>query len=102
MTSFYMSKEWHRTRYLVLERDGFICTVPHCHAEATIVDHIVSRNAGGSDEPSNLRSLCPLHDNQVKEQQRGGRRARGGQFVVQCDVNGMPRDPNHPWYRKRT
>jgi 5-methylcytosine-specific restriction protein A len=32
-----------------------------CGAPATDVDHVISRAAGGSDDPANLQSLCAHH-----------------------------------------
>jgi 5-methylcytosine-specific restriction endonuclease McrA len=53
-----MSKGWPaiRARHLTLEPD---CRV--CGAEAVTVDHITARARGGTDEDSNLRSLCARH-----------------------------------------
>ena len=70
---FYLSPEWKETRARVLERDGHRCTVPGCDRRAFIVDHIVSRKAGGSDADANLRSLCRDHDNAGKENHLGER-----------------------------
>jgi 5-methylcytosine-specific restriction endonuclease McrA len=47
-------------RYEVLKRAVFRCELCGVSAEdrALEVDHIVPRNAGGSDDPSNLQALC--------------------------------------------
>ncbi len=47
-------------RYEVLKRAEFRCQLCGASAEdrALEVDHIVPRNAGGSDNPSNLQALC--------------------------------------------
>jgi hypothetical protein len=45
----------------VLARDGWRCTAPGCTAREVEVHHIVYRSQGGSDDPSNLTSLCPFH-----------------------------------------
>ena len=51
-------------RRKVYERDGGICR--HCQLQdhtSFTVDHIVSRQHGGSDELSNLQTLCwPCHE----------------------------------------
>jgi 5-methylcytosine-specific restriction endonuclease McrA len=98
---FYFTAEWKMARRIRLEMDDFTCTVPHCGEPATVVDHIISRRQGGSDDVSNLRSLCSLHDRQIKENPRSReyRRGRGGKVPIPCDVNGYPLDPRHPWYR---
>jgi hypothetical protein len=45
----------------VLERDGGLCTVPWCSRAADHAHHIRFRSRGGSDELSNLTSLCAIH-----------------------------------------
>ena len=98
---YYFTPEWRALRQYILERDNYTCVVLGCGDEAVIVDHITSRNAGGDDHPNNLRSLCRLHDNQIKERPRrlGDRRGRDGILPKACDKNGMPLDPDHPWFR---
>jgi 5-methylcytosine-specific restriction endonuclease McrA len=87
---FYLSPTWKRLREAALRRDGFVCIVPGCGARATHVDHIKRRRDGGADSLPNLRSLCQLHDSQVKERS-DGTRANGGKFrLVGCDVDGWP------------
>jgi hypothetical protein len=45
----------------VRERDGGYCRGPGCSRAAAQAHHIVFRSADGSDDPSNLLSLCPAH-----------------------------------------
>jgi len=45
----------------VLERDGWRCTNPGCSRPAAHVHHIEFRSHGGSDEESNLTSVCAAH-----------------------------------------
>lgn len=86
---YYLSKEWRKLRITVLERDKHRCVV--CGYPAAIVDHIITRKKGGADAPGNLRSLCVVHDNQVKERPNG-KRANNGQFKqVGCGTDGWPR-----------
>ncbi len=98
---YYYTAEWRALRRAILYRDHHRCAVPGCRERAVIVDHIQSRNSGGSNDPKNLRSLCKLHDNQIKERSRFSRdRGRNGVLPSVCDANGMPMDPNHPWNKK--
>jgi 5-methylcytosine-specific restriction endonuclease McrA len=99
---YLLTPEWKALREYCLERDDYTCTVPHCGGPAFVVDHIVARNAGGPDHPDNLRSLCKQHDGMVREKTFGqADRKRGGVIAAPCDFDGMPRDPTHPWYKKR-
>lgn len=76
---FYLSPEWRALRLRVLARDRFRCAAPGCARRACVVDHIVSRKAGGADAEHNLRSFCRTHDNQAKEDPLGRRPGeRGG------------------------
>jgi len=45
----------------ILARDRGFCQVPGCSRPATQAHHIEFRSAGGSDDPSNLVSLCAAH-----------------------------------------
>jgi 5-methylcytosine-specific restriction enzyme A len=94
---YYHSDDWVRLRQVALERDGHRCVVQGCGARATVVDHIVSRRAGGSDSLDNLRSLCRRHDDQVKEGIRGQRKSGGTPWAIGCDAQGRPLDPLHWW-----
>ncbi len=96
--SFYRTPARRRLRAARLRIDRHTCTVPGCGNCASCVDHIISRRAGGADTLMNLRSLCRQHDNQAKEDAHGKRRTGGRFFVTECNADGSPRDPNHPWY----
>jgi 5-methylcytosine-specific restriction endonuclease McrA len=99
--SYYFSKEWKALRNAALARDRWTCIVPGCSAGAVVVDHIVPRRYGGSNSLSNIRCLCRVHDNQIKERPGGFKRGNAGKLSSPCDVNGYPLDPTHPWFRKR-
>lgn len=45
-------------RLLVLKRDRFTCQFCYQWGGSLEVDHILPWSAGGSDEPTNLRTLC--------------------------------------------
>ena len=60
--------EWDNPRHMprrptdaIASRDGWRCTAPGCTSREIEVHHIVYRSHGGSDDPSNLTSLCPFH-----------------------------------------
>jgi len=53
------TRSWRRLRAIVLARDGHRCRV--CGQPAAEVDHIIRVIDGGTDHPSNLRSLCREH-----------------------------------------
>lgn len=98
---YYLTPQWRSLREARLELDGHRCVVPGCGQRATVVDHVVSRRAGGADVLWNLRSLCREHDDQVKERP-GGKRANKGKLIVRgFHADGSPRDPSHPWYKSR-
>ena len=49
--------QWKRLRREVLERDGYRCQ--RCGKAGRLeIDHIQPVQAGGSDDPENLRALC--------------------------------------------
>jgi 5-methylcytosine-specific restriction protein A len=64
--------DWRARRAAVLDRDGWRCVAcgvpvhPRCSPVGCVacahVDHIVPRDAGGSDELGNLRALCAGHN----------------------------------------
>lgn len=98
---YYLTKAWRRLREARLQVDGHVCVVRGCGQPACVVDHIVSRKAGGADTLTNLRSLCREHDQQVKERP-GGKRASKGKLTVRgYHADGSPRDLSHPWYKAR-
>jgi hypothetical protein len=54
-------KERSTPRKRVIARDLGLCQVPGCSRPAVHAHHMVFRSAGGSDDPSNLVSLCAAH-----------------------------------------
>src|SRR5262245_24453944 len=85
---YYWSKQWLALRQAALRRDHYTCTVPGCRDKATHVDHIVTRKLGGADTLSNLRSLCRLHDHQLRERPNGNRPAKAR--LIGCGADGWP------------
>src|SRR5262249_3502421 len=50
------SPDWGNIRKGVLHRDNYRCV--ECGATEADVHHLLPRSAGGTDEPSNLVTLC--------------------------------------------
>ena len=61
---------WRKIRAQVL-RDNPWCVV--CHAQATVVDHIVSLRKGGTHDRENLQPMChPCHNRKTNRIDGGG------------------------------
>lgn len=73
--SFYFTEEWKALRRRVLDRDRWTCQVkmPGCLRRATIADHRIPRDQGGSDSLSNLRACCRSCHN-ARHPEKGGSR----------------------------
>lgn len=71
---------WDTTRKRILKRDGHACQWPIprgvCGAPANQVDHIVPAWQGGSDDDTNLRSLCEPHHKRKSSSEGGQAAAR--------------------------
>lgn len=78
---------WRRLRTRVLAEEP-LCRM--CSEPATDVDHV---NGDPSDNSKqNLQPLChACHSHKT------GRERAGLHVIHGCDVNGIPRDPMHPW-----
>lgn len=53
--------QWQKLRKRILQRDHYLCVICKSKdrlAEATDVDHIKAKAFGGTDDESNLQSLC--------------------------------------------
>lgn len=94
---FYYSPAWRSLRIVILKRDGYrcvICKVDVSAKGAARIDHIKPRamHPELAMEPSNLRSLCVDHDQQIKERTAGrDDRKQGGVPVIRgCDADGWP------------
>ena len=52
--------EWAATRLRVLNRDGWICVYcgKHLEGDDATADHVIPKDAGGTDDDSNLVASC--------------------------------------------
>ena len=68
---------WNKQRAVALKRDDYLCQ--NCLTEKRVipadsVDHIVNKANGGTDELSNLVSLCtPCHKRKTQQESIRGR-----------------------------
>jgi 5-methylcytosine-specific restriction endonuclease McrA len=85
---YYSSPEWRALRRRALALACGRCATPGCNSRATRVDHIVSRRHGGANALANLRCLCTVCDNKLKEDRQGMRRSGGA--AVGTGVDGWP------------
>jgi len=66
--------QWVKLRKRILKRDSYLCQ--NCLrngiiTEAKEVDHILNKKRGGTDEDSNLESLCsPCHKDKTNKERR--------------------------------
>jgi 5-methylcytosine-specific restriction endonuclease McrA len=59
--AFGTTGQWRRIRRQHVSNYP-LCEVVECSQPVAVVDHFVSRQEGGGDEPSNLVSLCKQHN----------------------------------------
>lgn len=86
---------WRRVRKLALDRDGHCCVACAKRGRKAVparcVDHIVPKEAGGSDELANLQSLCfSCHGEKTVNDSI---RARGGKVRPRIGKDGWPEVP---------
>lgn len=96
--SYYDTPHWKALKRACRARDAGRCVVPGCSMPGVVCDHKIAREPvpypTAADVLANVRMLCRVHDNQVKERRRGEPDRRGGSFrIIGCDVEGWPRDP---------
>ena len=103
---FYHTPGWKAARRAALRRDGYrcrVCGVGLGKRGQARVDHIqpVRTYPHLALSLANLRSLCPLHDNQShREKGRGSGTPQRDERFGGCDVSGVPLDPGHHWLRR--
>lgn len=73
---------WQQLRLRILERDNYLCQA--CKKEGRLipakdVDHIQRKEDGGTDDETNLQSLCrPCHKAKTQEEKKAGLPVRRG------------------------
>lgn len=85
-----------RTRHLATHPLCVFCGKLNRVTPATVVDHIIPHR--GDEvlfwDADNLQSLCkPCHDGAKQAQEKNG-------FLRGSDLEGLPLDAKHPWYRE--
>lgn len=98
----YSTARWQRLRKAKLSESPLCetCERRGRKVEAQHVDHIVAIAAGGPAFPSmdGLRALCAsCHSIKTNALDRSGGK---GIAIKGCDVNGLPLDPDHPFWGK--
>ena len=55
-------EDWQQLRISILERDGFSCQEENGYCSGPLqIHHIIELSKGGSNNPSNLITLCKYH-----------------------------------------
>lgn len=69
---YYQTKEWKGIRMLQLQREPLCveCKKTGRMTPATVADHIIPRNEGGTEEARNLQSLCASCHNSKSGRER--------------------------------
>lgn len=103
--SFYRSPDWRQFRARILcERPT--CETHGCGRKAEHVDHRRPLAAGGAGlDRANVKALCAsCHSRKTASADGGFGNPKGSAENLPargCYEDGRPRDPNHPWARRR-
>lgn len=73
--TFYGSGRWKRIRLAQLRREPLcrLCLEEGVIKPARVADHIIPRREGGTEDESNIQSLCWTHHQRKRQQERGQR-----------------------------
>lgn len=74
-------------------RDLYTCQECGRVTDELEIDHIVPLSRQGTDDDSNVRSLCTDCHRRKSESERTGKPA----VIRGCDVHGFPLDPKKGW-----
>lgn len=71
---------WDKLRLTILKRDNYLCQCKYCKAEGRVsvahhVDHVIPKEQGGTDDPSNLQAINKdCHERKTQEEKAEARR----------------------------
>ncbi len=91
-----------RSRYLSRHSCCVLCLQRGTVEPATVVDHVRPWRSGATEEersklfndPANWQPVCkPCHDSAKQILEKTG-------HLPGCNADGMPFDPQHPWFRE--
>jgi 5-methylcytosine-specific restriction endonuclease McrA len=97
MPGFYNRKEWLTARKQALHDAGYVCvrcgTSLLCMGREAHVHHRkpLKKAPALRSEPLNLMALCRACHTREHETEKKT-------VKVMCKADGMPNDPNHPWF----
>ncbi|MAR55843.1 MAG: HNH endonuclease [Rickettsiales bacterium] len=87
-------RRWQAARATFLKKHPICVKCPkHRPRSATVVDHIVPHKGDQKLfwDQTNWQPLCATCHSAIKQaEERNG-------YVMGCDANGIPLDPNHHW-----
>ena len=85
--------QWQKLRKRILQRDSYLCRP--CkdtgrYTPAKVVDHIIPKAEGGTDDPANLQCLCIEHEKQKTAQD--AKRGQGSTYRhrTRIGISGWP------------
>jgi 5-methylcytosine-specific restriction endonuclease McrA len=95
----YSSQRWRKMRRRFLDQHPLckFCKQKGLIRAATVVDHVIPHKGDAVKFWSGeLQALCkPCHDGDKQHMEKTG--AEAPRIAKDCDVNGRPTDPRHPW-----
>lgn len=92
----YDTPQWRKMSKRQLAKDP-LCAMCLVDTPATVADHIIPHHDDRKVffDVDNLQSLCaPCHNSRKKMIEKHG-------YSQACDVDGLPLDPGHGWFRKK-
>jgi len=100
---FYNSVAWRKVRAIHLRHHSWCCMreAEGRRVAGNQVDHIQSMKSGGAAlDLANLQTLCAsCHSRKTAHLDGAFGRERGDRVPVKgCGSDGMPNDPEHPWF----